>query len=32
MIKDVTRDPSSAPTVLVVQNWLDELKALVPTK
>jgi serine/threonine-protein kinase len=32
MIKNVTRDPSSAPTILVVQNWFDELKALVPTK
>jgi len=32
MIKDVARDQSSAPTILVVQNWFDELKALVPTK
>jgi hypothetical protein len=32
MIKDAPQDQSSVPTILVVQNWLDELKALVPTK
>jgi eukaryotic-like serine/threonine-protein kinase len=32
MIKDVAPDPSSAPTILVVQNWLEELKARVPAK
>ena len=32
MIKDVARDQSSAPTILVVQNWFEELKAHVPTK
>ncbi len=32
MIKDVAADPSSAPTVVVVQNWTEELKRLVPTK
>ncbi len=32
MIKDAPPDPSSAPTILVVQNWLEELKARVPTK
>ena len=32
MIKDVVPDPSSAPTILVVQNWFDELKTRVPPK
>ena len=32
MIKDVALDQSSAPTILVVQNWFEELKARVPTK
>ena len=32
MIKDVALDPSSAPTILVVQNWFDELKTRVPPK
>ena len=32
MIKDVAPDQSSAPTILVVQNWFEELKRLVPAK
>ena len=32
MIKDVALDQSSAPTILVVQNWTEELKRLVPAK
>ena len=32
MIKDVALDQSSAPTILVVQNWFDELKARVPSR
>jgi hypothetical protein len=32
MIKDVVPDASSAPTILVVQNWFDELKSRVPVK
>lgn len=31
MIKDVTPDPSSAPTIVVVQNWFEELRQKVPT-
>jgi serine/threonine-protein kinase len=30
MIKDVASDQSSAPTILVIQNWFEELKARVP--
>jgi hypothetical protein len=32
MIKNVAADQSSAPTILVIQNWVEELKARVPTK
>ena len=32
MIKHVARDQSSAPTILVVENWFEDLKRLVPAK
>ena len=32
MIKDVARDPTSTPTILVVQNWFEELEARLPVK
>ena len=32
MIKDVVADPTSTPTILVVQNWLEELHARLPVK
>jgi hypothetical protein len=32
MIKDVVSDASSAPAILVVQNWFEELKTRVPAK
>jgi hypothetical protein len=31
MIKDVPRDQSNATSIVVVQNWTEELKRLVPT-
>ena len=32
MIKHVALDQSSAPTILVVENWFEDLKRLVPAK
>jgi hypothetical protein len=33
MVKDVagSEDPSARPKIIVVENWLEELKRLVPT-
>ena len=32
MLKDTTDQAASAPTIVVVQNWIEELKRLVPTR
>jgi hypothetical protein len=32
MIKDAVLSQSSAPTILVIQNWTEELKRLVPSR
>jgi len=32
MIKEAARDTDAAPSIIVVQNWFEELKRLVPTK
>jgi hypothetical protein len=32
MIKEAARDTGAAESIIVVQNWTEELKRLVPTR